>query len=173
MSFRFSYNPQKSLEALLYVVNRCNSLYSVLKVLYFADKDHLSKYGRFIAGESYVAMKHGPVPSGAYDMVKFVRGDRYPFFDDGGLNLIASFRVENGIEIFPLREARNELLSDSDRECLDRAIERYGTLPFGELREQSHDEAYEAADCNDFISVEAIVQTLPEADLLLEHLQGR
>jgi hypothetical protein len=33
--------------------------------MYFADKAHLEQYGRFICGDSYVAMK--PVPIGTYE----------------------------------------------------------------------------------------------------------
>jgi hypothetical protein len=44
-----------------------STIHSVSKVLYFADKEHLEKYGRFICGDSCYAMKHGPVPSQIYD----------------------------------------------------------------------------------------------------------
>jgi uncharacterized phage-associated protein len=43
--------------------------------MYFADRKHLEKYGRFICGDSYVAMKHGPVPSEIYDILKAVISD--------------------------------------------------------------------------------------------------
>jgi hypothetical protein len=38
------------------------------------------------------------------------------------------------------------------------------------LMEQSHDSAFHQADENDFMSLESIAQTLPNADLLLAHL---
>ncbi len=39
-------------------------------MMYFADRLHLERYGRFICGDSYVAMKNGPVPSFTYDILK-------------------------------------------------------------------------------------------------------
>jgi hypothetical protein len=56
-------------------------------------------------------------------------------------------------------------------ECLNAAIETYGQMSFGELKKISHDEAYQSADQNDFISLEAIAGTLPDSKELLEYLQ--
>lgn len=39
-------------------------------ILYLADKTSLEKYGRFIFGESYYAMKEGPTPSYTYNLLK-------------------------------------------------------------------------------------------------------
>ena len=48
--------------------------YHVLKVIYFADKEHLSKYGRLICDDSYVALTHVPVPRRFFDIIKNIRG---------------------------------------------------------------------------------------------------
>jgi uncharacterized phage-associated protein len=157
----------KAIEVLLYITQRQQDMYTALKVLYFADKAHLSQYGRFICGESYVAMSHGPVPSGTYDIIKYVRGDGWCLSNNAAQ---ACFRVSDN-QIAPLRDPNLDMLSASDIECLDAAIEHYGHLSFSELRRQSHDKAYQSADKNDFISVESIAQSLPDGDLLLEYLQ--
>ena len=167
MSIKYRFDTDKAIEVLLFITARCPNMYNALKVLYFADKDHLAKYGRLICGDSYVAMSHGPVPSGTYDIVKHVRdrsilGIILPAFD--------AFHLE-GHRIIPHREPNLELLSGSDIECLDRAIDKYGYLPFGQLRILSHDEAFKSADENDFIPLENIIRILPDGDLLLKHLQ--
>lgn len=66
---KFHFDPEKAVEVILYVASRVrdSGFHRVSKILYFADRDHLAMYGRFICGDSYVAMKNGPVPSGAYD----------------------------------------------------------------------------------------------------------
>lgn len=156
-------NLQKAVEVLLYVAQRAPNLYNVLKCIYFADKLHLLHYGSFIYGDEYVAMNHGPVPSAAFDIVKQVRGDGRTCLP---IDPTDAFEME-GYLIRPLREPDMQVLSASDRECLDRAIESYGHLPFGELRRISHaDEAYQEADENAFISVEAIVRSIGDEDLL-------
>ena len=160
------FDDSKGLEALLYVSERCANMYNALKVLYFADKEHLSKYGRSICDDRYVAMSHGPVPSGAYDMVKIARGD----------SLLTSSRVTDAISVqghglIPLRKPNLDFLSDSDKECLDNAIAQYGHLPFPVLEALSHKEsAFKAADENDFISDEALVKSLADGKLLWDFL---
>lgn len=168
---RFKFDPEKAVEAILYVANRVvdPGFHRVSKILYFADREHLAKYGRFVCGDSYVAMRNGPVPSGTYDILKYVRGDGLPF-PCAVPHARESFRVEQGRLVFPLRDADPEVLSDSDKECLDVAIGKYGRMSFKQLTSASHDEAWESADENDFIEIERIAATLPDSEHLLEHL---
>ena len=74
--FRFDLN--KSINAALFVLNEMGGIcdfHKVFKTLYFADKNHLSKFGRPITGDWYVAMKNGPVPSNLYDIFKAIKSD--------------------------------------------------------------------------------------------------
>lgn len=160
-------NEAKAVEALLYVTARVQDMYAALKVVYFADKQHLSRYARLIYGDSYVAMSHGPVPSLAYDMLKQDKGVGYlsavpgrDMFDHVGRNRA------------PRRDPNLAVLSESDIECLDAALERYGRLSFGELKKLSHqDSAYQAADENDLMLFEDMIRSLPNADEVLEYLE--
>ncbi|MCH8875591.1 MAG: SocA family protein [Chloroflexi bacterium] len=169
MNERFRFDPEKALEVLLYVSSSCSNMYNALKVLYFADRAHLAEYGRLIWGESYVAMAHGPVPSGAYDMVKSAKPDSLIRFDID----VRDSLLLNGNEIVPLREPNLEWLSESDIEALDHSLAEYGDLSFGELKTISHqDTAFKAADENDFIPFEALVRSLPDGELLLNYLSN-
>jgi len=168
MRFKSKFDARKAIEVLLYIAARVPDMYKALKVLYFADLEHLQRYGRQICGDSYVAMRHGPVPSGAYDLVKLARGEGlgwadYPIRED--------FAVQD-VTIIPRREANLALLSASDVECLDLAIERVRPLSFGQLRQLSHDAAFAASDENDYMPLESIVRTLPNAALLLDYLRN-
>ena len=165
----FKFDPVKAVEVVLYIATQVADpdFHRVSKLLYFADREHLARYGRFICGDSYVAMKHGPVPSGTYDILKHVRGDGLPCPVPDAQ---AAMRVDDGKRIVPLREPRLDRLSASDRECLDTAIAQYGKLSFTQLTKLSHDQAWDSADENEFIAVEQIVATLPDADELLGHL---
>lgn len=167
--YPFKFDSEKALEALLYIVNRTPrpDVYSVLKILYFADKEHLMKYGRFICGDSYVAMRNGPVPSGTYDIVKEVRSGVGNLFLSHALS---SLDVKPDHMMTALRDADRDLLSRSDIECLDRSISENGGLSFAQLKDKSHDDAYKAADENDFIAIDKIVSLFPNADLLMEYL---
>ena len=161
MSILGQFNKEKAIELLLYVTRRCSDMYTALKVIYFADKDHLSKYGRSISCDRYVAMRHGPVPSGLYDMIKDVRDNHIE---------PTAFRIENGNKIYPLREPELDLLSETDIEILDESMEQYGSMSFSKLKRQSHDAAHKAADQNDFIPAEAFIKSVPGGDDLLLQL---
>jgi hypothetical protein len=43
-------------------------------------------------------------------------------------------------------------------------------MSFGQLTSLSHDKAWDSADENEFIEVEQIVATLPDSEVLLDHL---
>ncbi len=168
---RTEFDAEKAIEEILYIAKRTSTpdLYSIVKIMYFADKKHLEKYGRFVCNDTYIAMKDGPVPSGAYDIIKHVRGDGYPCVDKHALS---AFKVnpKPDYKIIPSRDANYDLLSESDRECLDESIKEFGSLTFGELKKLSHDKAYESADRNNEIPIEAIAATLKDGDLLIKYL---
>lgn len=162
---------QKALELILYVAKRLNQpgFHNVSKVLYFADREHLQHYGRLMAADRYIAMQHGPVPSGAYDVMKYARNGPSQFFNlpaaDDALSVVGNH------DLVPLRDADPDALSDSERECLDEAIRRYGDLPFKTLTQMSHDKAWHSADESEAITLDAIVDSLSGSDDLREYLR--
>lgn len=165
---RVKFDPGKAVEVLLYIAERCPDMYTALKVLYFADREHLEHYGRLICGDSYVAMSHGPVPSGVYDIVKCARGDGLCICGAPGTEY--PFTLQD-YTIVCQRQANLDMLSLSERRCLDHAIDQYGRMSFGRLRALSHDQAYNAAQQDDYIPMEALIQSLPNGQVLLDYLQ--
>ncbi|MCD9185558.1 MAG: SocA family protein [Pyrinomonadaceae bacterium] len=164
----FRFDPQKALEVILYISERAQipDIYHIGKILYFADLAHLEEYGRFICGDYYVAMKDGPVPSRVYDIIKDVRDNRKETI----LPLAKEAFSIDGYRIIPLRQAEKDFFSKSDLACLDKAIEQYSSLPFGKLKDISHDAAYETADMNGEISVFEIAKNLKGSDDLIQLL---
>ncbi len=155
---------EKAVEVLLYVTHKAPQMYNALKVIYFADKSHLQRYGRLIYGDSYVAMNYGPVPSAAYDLVKKARGAAW---SQVAISVSEVLSVADGYLITPRREPNFDLLSESDIECLDEAIECYGDMQFGELRNISHDDpAFQSADRNAFMSLRSIAASLSDNEFL-------
>jgi len=166
----FTFDASKAIQAILYAANRLRQpadMYWVLKSLYFADKCHLHRYGRFIFGDRYVAMRHGPVPSGAYDLCKIARGDspllQYPE--------VRSAFCMDGNHVIPFVDANADVFSESDLECLDEGVKECRDLSFGELKSKSHDEACQSSDENDEMTIESIAALAPDKDSLLEYLK--
>ena len=164
----FEFNEPKAIETILYFANRVSvsQKYNICKMLYLADKTCLEKYGRFIFGESYSAMKQGATPSKAYDLLKRIAEE---YSDE--------LRVE-GNAIIPLRDANRDYLSESDIECLDRTIAIYDKSP-RKMRQDAHDAAWEKAwnsrgeKRSTDIPVQSIAKTLSDSEDLIDYLTNR
>jgi uncharacterized phage-associated protein len=155
----FMLDIDKSVESCLYITGRVKNcdIHKLFKILYFAEKQHLSEYGRTITGDTYIAMPNGPVPSFLYDVVKFVRGEK-PYIS-------IERDVKSELEVFrhkfitAKREANLEYLSATDIECIERSLAENTGLSFGELTEKSHDAAwdtpYENGDMDLFLIASA------------------
>jgi len=162
MHVHFDFDLETAIEAILYIAKQLknignNDIYHIGKIFYFADRCHLEEYGSFICGDNYVAMRNGPVPR---EINQILQGMSEENFTVDANNVI------------PLREPNLNLLSQSERQCLNKAIENYGFMSFTERRDLSHDAAYESADINDVISVEAIAATLRDGEVLIEYLKN-
>lgn len=162
---------KKILETILFIAGKAPipDKFHIAKILYFADKYHLEKYGRTICNDYYIAMDGGPVPSKTYDLIKDVEGK-------GWTTILSkeakeSFKVE-GHFIKPLREANSDYLSESDMECIIKAINNYGNMTFEDLKKESHDEAYNSADQDGVIPLQAIINTLDDAESILDYISN-
>lgn len=168
---KLQFDAEKAVEAIIYIVNNVPKadLHSISKVLYFADQKHVVDYGRFITSDTYVAMRNGPVPSLTYNILKFVRGDeRVCRADHAKAHLV----VKNKYEVLTKREANLEEFSDSDIECLDYSIARYGSLSFDELTKVSHDAIYDTACQDDYIPPESFSSLAEIPKNLEEHMMS-
>lgn len=165
----FKFDEDVALQTILYIANRVKNptFHKISKIIYFADRFHLEKYGRFICGDSYVAMKHGPVPSRIYDILKDIRANIDLPIVKKAKDLL---KIEN-YDVKPLEDADLDYFSDSDIVCLDKSIEQYGDKTFSQLTNLSHDEAWHSAGENDFIEIQDIVKTFKNPETLLEHLR--
>jgi len=140
---------EKALEVVLYVLGSTTDLFHIVKTLYFADKMHLEKYGTLMTGDYYVAMPDGPVPSGAYDLIKYARGDNFAYekkISDVRPDKALEVKGKNKDVVRRLRDPNLDYLSESDKVCLDMAIERYATMDWRELWNIVHaEESYKKA----------------------------
>lgn len=73
---RFPFDDQKAAEAIAYLLSLNGGPREyiwLIKVLYFADRESLSRFGHPICGGRYVSMDHGPVLSEVLDLAKGIR----------------------------------------------------------------------------------------------------
>ncbi len=63
----FSFSHRKATQALNFFAAKAGGKINkmkALKLVFFADRYHLRKYGRPVVGDEYLAMNYGPVASG-------------------------------------------------------------------------------------------------------------
>jgi len=169
-----AFDQRKALHALLFVVTHLPKLanvYNVLKCLYYADRKHLQEYGRQIYGDTFYALEHGPVPSAAYEIVKYVNGRA-----NWDLRFPEAFELleVNDVHLGARGTVETDLLSRSDMACLLDAARKYGTMPFGRLKKLSHQgKAFENADPNGEMKLSDLIDELKGADAVASHLKDR
>jgi uncharacterized phage-associated protein len=178
-----SFSPEHGLEAILYIVERLKfpTVHEVLKIRYFSDKLHLSRFGSIGSGDEYVAMKFGPVASNSYNLIKAARGDKSSYINPNFVKVVdGALRVaSDGKSMIAERGARLEYLSPAEIECLDDAIKQYGGLHFDHRTEISHDAAWQKAwdSIGDEVgaspmSIRDIASTLDNADEVIGYISA-
>ncbi len=69
-----------------------------------------------------------------------------------------------------MRDFDEDVFSDSDIDCINEAIEKYGNLSFKEIRDISHDSVWMAANQNGEIPLEVIAASCKDGDKLIAYL---
>lgn len=160
-----------SIQAILYVaqhIGERKDIHKISKILYFADQEHLSRYGRSITGDTYIAMDYGPVPSKIEDIFKAVRG--VSFFSDFAKKIKQYFDFKNKYCLDIKKEANLDYLSESDIECLDHAIGKCKNLSFDELTKLSHDIAWNNTKRDRAMSVKDILREVGDSEEYVDYI---
>ena len=158
MALKFRISEEKALETLLWIASEWNNItpFYLSKVLFFAEKDHLNRYGRPIIADTYIAMPYGPVPSTVRD---YVEGNY--LFSDFADAIAAAIEVNRNTrypEIQAKRAPRMDVFSDSDLECLRAAIRKCRDVNFGTLSRWTHlERAWLAAPANGAMDYEDFI----------------
>jgi uncharacterized phage-associated protein len=129
----FPFNFTKALQAVATFLRRenrqCMPYMRALKLLYIADREALRETGRTITGDKAVAMKHGPVLSRLYDLIK-------------GENILApqwGQHIErNGYSISLAEDPGNGSLTRYDIEKLEEIRARYREMSDFEIVDETH-----------------------------------
>jgi uncharacterized phage-associated protein len=136
----FIFCHQKATQALNFFAHksgdRANKL-KVLKLVFFADRHHFRTHGRPVIGDSYYALKFGPVASGVKDIVEhsplgLSREERH--------YAEASIRPEDDKVYWfrALAATDTSVFSKSDLESLEWAWQNFGGVHLFKLAELTH-----------------------------------
>jgi hypothetical protein len=134
-AIKFSPNIPKIIEALLWITGRRPGIdvYHVIKIIFAADCYHLSRFGRPVTGDYYVAVQHGVMPSIAKDIID---EDIYTLKHCG---ITKSPLIKNGYSLHAARDFDRDKFSKSDIEALEYGLSEYANIPtFSGVREKNH-----------------------------------
>lgn len=181
MSAGISFNPNtgKILEAILWIANKRPGIdfIHIMKILYYADKEHLVKHGRPVIGDKYCRLPMGPVPSTAYDLVRLnaARIDAHTLSEAGSAICTSQTRIGDYDvpTVQPLRPARMDFLSRSDVVCLQNALDAYADMPSTALSDLTHKErAWIAAIPKRELDYALMIdEDVPDRDELIQELR--
>ena len=162
-----------AIQAILYILKKMGGtcdIHKCHKILYFADNEHLSKYGRSITGDAYVRMDYGPVPTCIYDLFKAVRGDSYfaSLVEDVRKGC---FHFINNKDIAAVAEPDMSYLSESDVEVLDKYIAELKEKNFDEVSDASHGYAWSNTVLNGEISVRDRLTEMGDSEEYIHYIE--
>ena len=135
---RYAIHTAKAVETIVWLATERPEIdiYHVVKCAFYADKYHLNKYGRPIAGDDYDADVYGPLGRCVYRILK---ADPIEMLAVGG-NGELPFTVGQRWKVTADREPNTRILSESDVEALKHAASEVADLTFDELVERTHRE---------------------------------
>ncbi len=133
----FTFDHKKATQCLNYLaVKQGGSIdkLKALKLIFFADRYHLRKYGRFIVNDIYFAMEHGPVASSTKDIA-----DNSDFLGQDEKDYSKRYiKKDTRHKIASVKSVDEDVFSDSDLEALDFAWDKFGEYSNFDLAELAH-----------------------------------
>lgn len=167
------FEQQKIIQVVLYILTQTGGIdfYHLFKIIYFAEQKHLAKWGCRIIKDDLCALDYGPVPTGLYDAIKGENAKGTCLADL--MKAATKFAGEDAPYILlPKETADMNYLSKSEVDALDEAIKENTTLPFGVLKDKSHDIAWQEARKGDkIISPIQMAKVLNADEATLEYIK--
>lgn len=147
---------RKFRNVLLYLLERCAGKPNVgetvlYKLLYFAEFDHYERYEELMTGATYRKLQFGPVPFKVDRLIE-------KMIEEGQLQRIAStYKGKEQKRLIAQESADLTLLKASEKDIIDRVVERFGDWTATALSDYSHgDMPWKVAEEGKEISFELV-----------------
>jgi hypothetical protein len=143
MAVRFTFDPEKAVEAIVYLSSLQLpglSKYKLSKLLVLADKHHLVRFGRTITGDRICAIEHGPIPSASLDLLNAVlSGENLASEGQALAEKVTVDRRFRHPRFAAAGDFEAHALSESDLESLLAIANEHGRKSFDELKVLTHE----------------------------------
>lgn len=139
--------------AVLHLLNEAGGAldkYRIYKSLYFANKEHLNRYGRMITSDVFFALPLGPVPTKLANVLDYIQGKKRLSASDKKMfkPIIDSVKsCQDDADSYFTTDQLPDLdeLSESDVECLNLGLKKCMGVGFEKIKNESHDAAWKKA----------------------------
>lgn len=168
----YKFDTNKAIHTLLFLIQSLGGkaeAAQLLRLLYFADKKHLSRYGSLILGDVYMSMKNGPVPCNTFLLFQKIveKNSRVTFEYD----VREYFFNEQGY-VERLQDYDNEVLSKSEAMCLFEAIREHKCNDLDTMARLSMDDAWAHANIYNELSVIDMAKTEQTPEVLIQYIEA-
>lgn len=141
MPRELTFDFDKAIQALNYIAikvgqDRSMNKMKAIKLLYFADRYHIRKYGRPILNDKYLAMEYGPVASTSKDIAEL--SVFLPQNESERAQKYISPAKDSKYYYMSVNEFDEDVFSDSEIEALNFALEKFGDKNQYSLADLSH-----------------------------------
>ncbi len=113
----------------------------LFKILYFAQQEHLVKYGKVIVEDTFRAHTYGPVPAYLYKALQIAEGKSV---EGDFSDFLSGIEVRDKM-VYATAAPDMDWISGAEKRTLDATIEKYKTVDSFDLSELSHDAAWKEA----------------------------
>ncbi len=152
MPFRFE--KKKAFQVILFLLHSLGGTVDISRLflfLYLADLSHLGKYGSLILGDSYIAMKYGPVPYTVLETIRQLQEE--PDEKNSKPKTKVYFSINENDQAVAMINYDSSQLSASEVECMYEVVRKYKNMDTAILRHTAIGKAWQGANGNGEISI--------------------
>jgi uncharacterized phage-associated protein len=105
----------------------------LIKLLYLAERESLTRFGAPLTYDTYVSMPHGPVLSATLDRI-----NEHEIYQGGYWDSYITPKIDHEVSLRALDAVPNDQLSPAEEALIDDVYRRYGHLGRWELVKLTH-----------------------------------
>jgi len=138
-------------------------------LLYLSDLKHLAKYGSLISGDTYIAMKYGPVPFHILSIYKQLKEHSTEKNEQGKQKL--PIGINDAQQAIALAPYDKDYLAASEVECMFETLQQYKSVTTEALCIHTMGQAWKGADINGEIKLEDMAEESGATPEMIEYIK--
>lgn len=167
----FNFDEEKITHVILFLI-QClggrSDIQRVYLLMYLADVKHLVRYGTLITGDTYIAMKSGPVPF--YMLGLYRRLKEQPISKTISTKVRRVLSLENETEAVAHIHCDTSFLSESEVECIFETVHAHKHIPIKDLFDMVRNRAWIDSDISGEIKLAVMASVYGASDDMIRYI---